>query len=73
VIVAWWFYWGKQAQIAVGAWQALSSFLRLPLPFLPFRYLVANPPPPLYLFSTVLSSRATSSERGLRLSGTGAA
>jgi len=46
---------------------ASSSFLTISLPR------CQPPPPPLYLFSTVLSSRATSSERGLRLSGTGAA
>lgn len=76
VIVAWWFYCEKQAQIAVGL---ASLFLpRLPLApplFVPLRCLVANPlyfPPPLNPPGRILSPHATFSERGLRLSGTGA-
>lgn len=41
VIVAWWFYCGKQAQIAIGAWQALSSFIS---PFLPSSHFAASLP-----------------------------
>jgi len=49
VIAAWWFYCGKQAQIAVGAWQAFSSFV---FPFLSSSHFAASLPT-LFIFSSL--------------------